>query len=390
MEYGDGSIYQRSSDKKWVAKYAPKKGVKPKIFYGKTQAEVKRKLKEYKRSPEALVATAPKTVSVQDYFTTWLHTFKRPVLKPVSYDRLESTIKNHIFPAMGMITFSQVTAEDCQSLLNDLSSEGYGHSTVKKVYDALNACFKHAAAKLDITFNPMVVVGIPSKHDFAPKKEVRALTVEEQSQLETELARTWASSGNPVYKYKDGYILALNTGLREGELVALDKEDVDLEAAVIHVHRNALYIKERDKEGNPTGKSVQVVQETPKTDAGTRDIPLNQTAIEAIKRLQNTFADSPYLLATTTGDRVHNSTLNKQLANAYNHAMIPNATVHTLRHTFATRLFEKGANVKDVSVILGHSSVEITYNTYIHVIHERKVDVVGLLDVKDNAEEEED
>lgn len=133
-------------------------------------------------------------------------------------------------------------------------------------------------------------------------------------------------------------------------------------------------------DGKSTGQVQQIIQHTPKTKSANRDVPLNKKALEAFKALKKINPESDYVLTTETGNRTFATTLNKQLARAYKRCNIANAGVHTLRHTFATRLFEKKADVKTISVLLGHSSTAITYNTYIHVIQEGKEDVVGLLD----------
>ena len=376
--YGDGSIYYNQKLDRWVAKYTPRKGAKTKYLYGKSEKEVKQKLRDFKKSPEALLATTPQTVSVETYFTNWLTKYKKPSLKQSSYDRLDSVIRNHIVPAIGRMAISSVTSDDCQKLINDLVENGGSYSTVKKVYDTLSACFQHAFAVDAITKSPMLVVAAPSSSKFE-NKDTRALTAEEETRLLEEFRSTY-STGKTKYNYRAAFILMLNTGLREGEIVALDWDDVDFKTKTLHVRKNALFVKERDKDGNPTGSVIQIVQETPKSKASNRNIPLNNKAIEALKELREEYPDSPYVLTTNTGRRTVGSALTKQLKKAYDRAMIPNATVHTLRHTFATRLFEKGADVKDVSTLLGHSSVGITYNTYIHVIKKRKEDVVGLLD----------
>ena len=91
--------------------------------------------------------------SVERFITTWLEYFKKPDLKPRAYDSLESTIKTHIIPTLGKLQVGAITPEEIQGLLNDLQREGKSYSTIKKVYDAINACFKWGVVGRKIPFN---------------------------------------------------------------------------------------------------------------------------------------------------------------------------------------------------------------------------------------------
>jgi integrase len=222
-------------------------------------------------------------------------------------------------------------------------------------------------------------VGMPAKVNFE-QEDTRALTVAEEQALLQELERTYASSGNKVYQYRDAYRLLLNTGLRLGELVALDWTDVDFENKTISVSKNAVMVRVRDKSGDATGGQTQIIQPTPKTKSSNRLVPLNSKAIAALQNLKELAGDSPYVVNTGNHTRPLCGALLKSIQVAYKRCGIYNAGVHTLRHTFATRLFERGAQVKDVSALLGHSGVAITANIYIHVLDGRKQEVVELLE----------
>lgn len=375
--YGEGSIYQRN-DGYWVVKYSPRAGVKPIVKYAKTEPEANRKLRELKKSPEALLQTNPTQVSVEEYFTNWFNTYKKPKVKQATYDRLEVVLRNQIFPVIGTLLLGNVSSDDCQNLINDLIESGSSFTVVKKTYDLLSNCFLHATIKGDLPRNPMLIVQGPLASNF-DKKEVRALTEEEEKALLEELGKKW-TTGAPKYCYRDAFILMLNTGIREGEMVALDWNDIDFDQKVMCVNKTAILVKERDREGKLTGKNHQEIQLTPKTKSGNRYVPLNTTAIDALKRMQKESSAYESVLISKNGRRPVVTVLQKQLKRAADRCKIYGVSPHVLRHTFATRLFERKADVKSVSELLGHSSVNITYNTYIHVIREKKQDVVGLLE----------
>lgn len=171
--------------------------------------------------------------------------YKRKALKPASYDRLETTIRVQIIPAIGNIQLGNIRAHDCQSLINDRTDHNASFSVVKKAYDTLSDCFKHAVIIRDIPFDPTLTVIGPSASTFG-NKDVRSLTEDEEVALLEELDQKWVSSGLPVYIYKDAFIILVNTGLRQGELLALDWDDVDLVGRGIHVRKNALFAKGRN------------------------------------------------------------------------------------------------------------------------------------------------
>lgn len=375
--HGDGSIYQRKNGY-WVAKYRPSPTMPIKYIYGKSETEVKKKLQKAKNTPEAIIAKAPLNATLVDYLSSWLKTYKKPSIKQTTFDRLDAVIRSQISPTFQYRLLKDISADEFQQFINDLVESGLSYSVVKKSYDILNSCLKHATLKGDIPKNPMELVQGPSPSGFE-SKQVRALTAEEEKAILQELETKW-TTGNLRYPYKDAFIIMLNTGLREGELVALDWDDIDFESKTIKVHKTIVMIKDRLPDGRLSGKCHQEVQYTPKTKSGNRDVPINNRALAALERLHEANSGSAYVLSTENKNRPVVNVLYKQLKRAADRCGIYGISPHTLRHTFATRLFERGANVKDVSALLGHSSVTITYNTYIHVMRERKDGVVALLD----------
>ena len=151
---GTGTIYQRAN-KTWVGKIylgvdeAGKE--KFKYFSGKTETEVKKKIREYNQSGSRIET---KKISLQDYLNNWMKTYKRGTIKASSYDALEKTAKNQVIPNIGMIQLQEITATDIQTLLNDLKEKGYSYSTVKKTHDCLNAMFEHATIADDVAKTP--------------------------------------------------------------------------------------------------------------------------------------------------------------------------------------------------------------------------------------------
>lgn len=161
-EKGTGSIYQKGD--KWMGKLDIGIGSdgkrKSKYFSGKTEAEVKRKIREYNKAGEPADTTK---VSVQTYVYDWLTTYKKNTIKDTSYDTLEKTVRNYIVPHLGSYQLSQLTSDDIQKFLQKLKDNGYSYSTVKKAYNCLNEFLKHATVKKDIAENPMLIVNMLSE-----------------------------------------------------------------------------------------------------------------------------------------------------------------------------------------------------------------------------------
>ena len=387
--YGAGSVYQ-TKEGEWRGRVVLEDPVthikqKPKMFYGgKTEAEIWRRIKEYRDDPLNYSGRSVGKVNTARYFRKWVDEYKKEELKVSSYDRLDSVVRLYIEPKLDVYQLEEVTPDVCQKLIVEMKDRGLSYSTTKKAYDAMNDCFRFAVDRQEIPFSPMQTVKMPAKEKFKTKRkdaqEARALKVEEETAFFAELDRKTASTDRYVYRYRDAFTLDINTGLRIGELVALDWTDVNFEARTMNIWKTAVMVKERDENGDPIGKVSQIIQETPKTNKSNRTVPLNKKAFSALKRLKAQAGNSPYVFPTQTGARLVMASLEKQYANVAAHCAIEGTSFHSLRHTFATRLFEKGADVKKVSALLGHSSVQVTYNTYIDVIQESKAEVVQLLD----------
>ena len=378
---GEGSVFQ-ISENKWVAKISlgTRPDGKPNIkqFSGKTEAIVKRKLKDFKKSADFSEKHMPSSDTVQAYFSMWLREYQHNKLKPTSYDRLESTVVNHIYPQIGGLKMDKVTRDNIQTLINRLyKKENLSYSSVKKVYVALNSCYKHAMTADIVLKNPCIGIVLPSPVERT--KQVVPLASEEVERLKSELSKI-DSRGQPLYCYGSAYLLILNTGLRMGEALSLHWDDIDFENKTITIDKTNILTKKRDSDGNSMGGYELQTQESTKTASGNRVIPMNRSAEEALRALK-TDNETPYVITNSR----HNPVLPSNFERSF-HAVLKNAGitgeygVHALRHTFASMLFEKGVDVKIVSKLLGHSTVKITYDIYVHLFEKDVCHVTDVLD----------
>lgn len=378
---GEGSIFQ-VSENKWIAKISlgTRLDGKPNIkqFSGKTEAIVKKKLKDFKKSADFAEKHLPSNTTVQSYFSMWLHEYQFNKLKPLSYDRLESTVINHIFPNIGGLKIDKVTRDNVQTLINKLyKKENLSYSSVKKVYVALNACYKHALIADVVTKNPCIGITLPSQNERT--KQILPLSDTDVEQMKKELSRT-APDGSPIYSYGSAYLLILNTGMRMGEALSLQWDDIDFKNKIITVNKNNILSKKRDSDGNKIGGYELQTQNSTKTTSGNRIIPINRSAEEALLALKANNSTS-HVIVNNRQKPVLPSNFERSF-----HTVLRNAEicgdygVHALRHTFASLLFSKGVDVKIVSQLLGHSTVKITYDTYIHLFKKDINFVTALLD----------
>lgn len=377
---GEGCVTQLSNGK-YTARVnlGIKEDGKPiiKAFYGKNSKEVVKKMDEFKHDMKLKEYTEKNEPHFDEYITKWLRNVKFNEIKSTSFDRLESTIKNHINPVLGHLTLSQVNDSIIQENLINGKMKNKSYSSIKKIYDALNACFKYAIARRDIQYNPMNVVTLPSQTKFTKSKDIDIFTDDEVIRL-IEVAQSTYSNG--VLKYRNGWgiILMIYTGLRIGEALALKWEDYDSNEKTLTVHMNLALIKNRDNDENDEPNYILVAQDTVKTKTSERVIPLSKMAITALNNLKLT--SSNYIISNKYGKAIRARNFQNTFDSMLTDAGLKHVGHHVTRHTFASMLFDKGAEVKVVSELLGHSDIRITYNTYIHLIKKQKTNVVNLLD----------
>ena len=382
--YGNGTVYLRSSDQRWVGKY--KIGTKPdgkpdvKVVYAKSEPECHRKLKaiidESKKTEYVYVAKD----TVSSYMTLWLTTVKSLDLKPKSYDRLEQTVNYQVIPYIGYLQLQSITSDDVQDMITKLTAEGKSYSSIKKAYEAVNAAFKWGqnCDPPKVKKNPAANIKLPNRKLFT-QKQIPFYTAEESAKL-TATALHICNNGARRYPLGAFVPLIINTGLRASEVLALKwKADIDLEKRTLTVHNNVVFVKDREKD-----KGYKLLeQDTVKTDAGQdRVIPLNDAAYNALTNLQKLTGGKTWVMTTRNNTQMKPRQLDQMFRRIAVATGFPEEKiygVHALRHTFATLLLKNRVDIKTVSELLGHSDVSITYNTYIHVIREQKAEAVGSL-----------
>lgn len=378
--YGEGTIFQ-TSDGTWkgvieLGKTSDGKR-KRKAFYGKTQKEVKIKIKEFKTSLLMYGETDIPKLTLAELLHEWMVTVKLHQVKATSYDAIENTVKNQINPYIGYLQISEITPRDIQLHINLLTQKGYSYTIIKKAYNAINASLRFAANRDYIRKNPCIDIQLPVniKRD---KSDIEFFTEEEIDTI-IKAALYRYKTGRYMYKHGYAFVILLNTGMRIGELLALKWKNVDLENKYIYVEETRHQAIDRSK--GEENKKYTIIDTSPKTKSSNRYIPINEATEQALMYFKNLGYNNPYVMATNDKGILRYRNLQRALENILEVNKIDHGSLHTFRHTFATILFKQGVDVKVISELLGHSDISVTYDIYTHVIESQKKKAIDVLNV---------
>ncbi len=354
---GEGTIRKRK-DGRWEGRYTVQTpdGAKQKTVYGKTRKEVSEKLTEAMAGRDKGLVFDTKGLMVSEYLGRWLEDSVRGSVRESTYSRDKYLVDAHIRPALGRLKLKNLNAMHLQRLYREKLDSGLSGSTVLKIHHALHKALSEAARLRLIPHSPAADVKAPK----ASSKEMRPLSAPEAGRL-LEAAR-----GDRLEAF---YVLAIHTGMRRGELLGLKWEDVDLDTSTVRVRRTLT------RTGNGRGLALG---ET-KTGTGRRTIRMTPRAAEALKRHRvrqaeeklaagGVYEDRGLVFAGETGNLINPSNLRQRsFAALLEKAELPRVTLHDLRHTCASLLFQQNVHPKIVQELLGHASVAITLDTYSHM-----------------------
>ncbi len=299
----------------------------------------------------------------------WLEV-KRLELKEGTYCYYKYNTEVHILPGLGHIKLQKLTADDLQHFYTDLLKELSPNTVRSTVHTVLRSELEVAVKRKRIASNPCNNVTLPRPE----KKEISFLTQEEATRL------LEAAKGR---KIEPLVVLALASGMRRGEMLALEWPDIDFGRKTVYVGKSLAYY-----DANGTGKKYKV--ETPKTASSRRTIPLPDFAIEALQkhrlqqgeqRLRTPRWEYPQLVFTnSTGSYYWYKILDEQFKSLLEAAGLPTMRFHDLRHSAATILLEMGVDAKVIQDRLGHSCISTTLDIYSHVTKSLREDATTKLD----------
>ena len=354
------NIYKRK-DGRWEGRFIYAYGedgkAKYKYVYAKTYAAVKTKLIQKQKSSEAIMPTS--TTCEKSKYEYWLNDWlalKKLKIKDSTYIRYRNSIENHIKPHLGKYPIDKIGTALMESFVSHLTTNGKlngnGGLSAKTISDILviiKESFQYARSH-----------GVMTSCNFdnlAPKKaahEIRVLNCVEMQILIGVLLQD-------MDLYKLGVFLCLFTGIRIGELCALQWKNISIENKTIKIEQTMQRLQSNDS--NDAQKTRVIITE-PKSFASVRVIPIPDFVVNAIRPYQR--KQNAYLLSGESKNYIEPRTMQNRFKRYLRDCGIEDANFHSLRHTFATRCVEAGFDVKTLSEILGHASVKITLDKYVH------------------------
>ncbi len=360
------NIYKRK-DGRWEGRYIRDR-VNGKAKYGYVFAhsykEVKIKLTDAKArlasntSAVPVIASELLICSFSRAADEWVQANKSR-WKESSTVKYLNILNNHLLPEFGQRNITDISRADVQAYISKLltscgrNNAGLAPKTVNSIISVMKNIFEYAAEIKDCT-----LINFKGLNVKQPQKQMRILSQSEQSILTEYLLEESSNTGI-------GILLSLYTGLRVGEVCALKWEDISFRDRCIHVHKTMQRIQ---VEGNSDHKSEII--SAPKSECSVRDVPIPDKLLLMLQERQN--APNTYFLTGKTTLYVEPRTMQNRFKSTIKKAGIAPANFHALRHTFATRCIELGFDIKSLSEILGHASVNITLNRYIHPSMELK------------------
>jgi integrase len=325
--------------------------------YGKTQKEIVSKELEIRKQVEAGCYKENKNITLDEYFEEWLNG-KRSTVKGNTLKTYSCYYRKHISPHIGKRKVKQIERREVINLQR-LISTNLSANTCNMVIKALTTVLNDAVRDEIILRNPAESVKTLKTINMASETYHRALTEEEQVAFMREMQGDY---------YYELVALLICSGMRVGEASALTWNDIDYRNNVIRINKTLTY--------NEQGELV--VGNTPKSEAGKREIPLTESMKEILTRQRQKMQGiipmgNSNVFQSVYGGLIHNQAINRAITNTLERlekqgTHIEHFTAHALRDTFATRYIEQGGQPQTLKTILGHNSLAMTMDLYAHVL----------------------
>jgi integrase len=373
---GEGSLYQRASDGKWVG--AVMVDGRRRVVYGATQREARDELRKVLRAVEdGMPITKGRGLTVGAYFEQWCDVtltsrVRAGRLKPSTLDSYRDVVERHILPSLGNIALAKLTPARVRSWISAKQAERSARGTP---LSARSVAYFHAVLRKglsDAVRDELVGRNVAAlvEPPIVRRQPVQPLSVDEARRL-------LDAAGNDRLRVLWLVLLAL--GLRRGEALALRWSDIDLDAGTVTITRSLQRVRgERDKTtGRRRGELVNV---TPKTDASAATIALpaslataltEHAEVQALERMVAlTWVDTELVFTTSVGTPLEPRNVNRSWAALCDRAGMRHLRVHDLRHSAASFMLAAGVDLKMIQTTLRHSRLSTTADIYAHVLED--------------------
>lgn len=342
------NIYKRG-DGRWEGRYIRGRTPEGRAQYGYVYAATYSACREKRRQrlrelPREITPSNNMTLpeAVELFFT---EREQKRKLKESTVSRYRYMVQQYIQPQLGAVPLYTLTEERMAAFYQKLQTQGLSPKSARDVGVLLRAILRTAAKR------GCFCTGLNAELPVCKKQQVEIFTEPEIVRLAHHIVSEPDLTGL-------GILLALNSGLRLGELCALRWSDIDLHAGFLRVEREVQRLYEQG--------CTRLVVQPPKSESSCRRIPLpaDMLSLLAAHKLKNA---GGVCLLTGTAAPLEPRTMQNRYRALLKRAGVPYRNFHALRHTYATRCIEQNVDIKSVSEMLGHSDVRITLQTYVHV-----------------------
>ncbi len=351
---GEGSVYRRKSDGRWVGSLSLPDGTR-KVFYGKKQSEVIAKLDQAANDLRRGMLTVGSNTTLQEYLENWLENVHKPTVRLSTYLNYRKLLNNYLLPGLGRVKIHKLTPQQVQAFYSQQIGAGLAPKTVNNIHGVLHKALDNAVKWNILPRNVCDAVTPPR----IPRKEKNVLTKQQAHTLLEEVK---------AHRLEALLTLAITTGMREGELLALHWQDISFDGCSLQVKRAVSYLK-----------GYGYVESEPKTAKSRRTIRLPLFVVDVLKRHKaqqekqrreagSAWIEKDLVFTNAQGYFYSSSTLRKVFRRFLVSIDLPHMRFHDLRHSAATILLAMHVHPKVVQEILGHSQITMTLDVYSHAL----------------------
>lgn len=354
--------------------------ISPKDFYAPTVKELDIKIKNMiTELDNGIIDTK---ILFEAFCCNWLFDVHLINKKPSTQERYEGIYRKYIKNSyISSIPIKDLSLNHIQSYYVKLIKSGATVSIIKNLHKLICPCIRYAYNNNLIIKDFTKAITLPSESEDIKLNKIKTIT---PFTLEEQMKFTKVIKG---HKFEILFITALNSGLRQGELLSLTWNDINFDNNSISVNKTVKRISEVTRNGRGKGS---VKNGTPKSVKGTRIVPIPDMLVEKLNihkseqlkgeiRFSNLYNDKNLVFCNVYGNNLDASNIRKSFKKIILDKELKPIKFHDLRHTYATRLFELGEDAKTVQELLGHSTVSMTLNTYTHVLESMKKKAISKL-----------
>lgn len=352
-----------------------------KQFYGSSKKEAEDKKNEYLSGIQNGLNIDFKNTILGQLMYSWLFEVVRLKVKPSSFQKYEGIYRNYIKESeLHGLKISDLRSIQIQRYYNKLFDNGISGNILKNLNKLLKQFLNYAVDEGYLLKNPISgkKIVVPSEKETKDIKEVEIFTNYEIDSLKKALEG---------HRLKGLILMALGTGLRQGELLALKWNDIDMSTNEIKVEKTLKRVTIISSDGS---RNTEIIIQPPKSKSSNRTVPIPSSLIPVIKEHEKRqklekvkagsfYKDENFVFPTVDGKPINTKNLFKSYKALLVKAKIEHKKFHALRHTYATKLFEAGVPLKTVQMLLGHSDLSITADIYTHVMPKEKTNAVEKL-----------